>query len=236
VPNGGRFIAKLEIGRAGQQSLHIADNDSKTQEFVARIVAPMGLIVHSHGSAEEFLAGYDDRQGGCLVLGTRLPGMSALELLAHLRHRRIRLPTIVLTASADVALAVRAMQNGALTVLQRPCRDQQLADAVREALLVDLHTCKRARKLRSKLDSLSAGERHLLDLILQGKTNKAISQNLSIALRTVEARRHSLMAKLHASSLVELIRTAMEARLLLGADIFDDPPASSDSGPSDLNG
>lgn len=217
---------------AGQQSLYLADNDTKTHECVARIAASMGLTVSSHGSAEDFLAGYDGRQGGCLILGTLLPGMPALELLAHLRQQRIRLPTIVLTASADVALAVQAMQKGALTVIQKPFRDQELSDAVREALHVDLETCTRARQLRGKLESLSTDERRVLLLILLGKTNRAISQHLPIALRTVEARRKSLMDKLKVTSLAELVQTATEARLLLGADILDDLPPSSNSGPS----
>jgi two-component system, LuxR family, response regulator FixJ len=182
----------------------------------------MDVIVSSHRSAEEFLACYDGRQGGCLVLGTDLPGMSALELLAHLRDRRMRLPTIVLTASANVGLAVQAMQNGALTIIQIPCRDRELSDAVREALLVDQETGESARHLRSKLDSLSADERHILRLLLSGKTNRAISADLSLALRTVEVRRRSLMTKLQAQSFAELVRTATEARLLLGADILDD--------------
>jgi FixJ family two-component response regulator len=221
---------------AGQQSLYLADNDSKTHECVARIAAPMGLVVSSHGSAEDFLASYDGRQGGCLVLGTHSPGMSALELLAHLRDRRILLPTIVLTASADVALAVQAMQKGALTVLQKPFRDRELSDAVREALRVDLETCKRARQLLGRLESLSTDERRVLLLILLGKTNRAISRHLSIALRTVEARRRSLMSKLQVDSLANLVQTATEARLLLGADILDDRPPSSKSGPSPLSG
>src|SRR5579864_243092 len=207
-----------------EQFAFVVDDDPAVRESVTELVTAMGVKVRSYGSAEEFLAAYDHNQSGCLVLAIRLRGVSGLDLLTRLREEGIRIPAIVLTAFADVPLVVQAMQAGALTVLQKPHREQELWDAIRQALSIDTETRQREVRLtevRSQMATLTHDERRVLELVLAGKTNKGITQELSLRLRTVEARRHSLMVKLKADSLAELIRLVTETRMLLGLPTVD---------------
>jgi FixJ family two-component response regulator len=199
-----------------KQSVFVVDDEAAVHESVAGMAASMGVNVEGYQSAENFLAGCDRSSTGCLVLDIWLRGMSGLDLLDAMRRDGICLPTIVVTAIADVPLAVRIMHSGAFTVLEKPYRVQELWDTIRQALALDNQTRQnggRAVDVRSQLASLTLDEGRVLELILAGKTNKAISQELSLRLRTVESRRQGLMVKLKADSLAELVQVVTEARL-----------------------
>ena len=203
-----------------ERMIFIVDHDAAVRASVATLAGSMGVEVLEHESAEDFLAAYDRAQGGCLILATRLPGMSGLDLMDVMVHEGIYLPTIIVSAFADVRLAVRAMHAGAVTVLDRPYRDSELWEAIREALALDSRIRQKEAGLvhvKSQLTSLKHDEHRVLELILVGKTNKGIAQELGIRLRTVEARRHALMVKLNVDSLAALIQTVTEARMLLSA-------------------
>jgi FixJ family two-component response regulator len=200
-----------------EQSIFVVDDEAATRESVAGMAASMGVNAEAYQSAEDFLARRGRSASGCLVLDIWLRGMSGLEFLDVMRRDGICLPTIVVTAIADVALAVRIMHSGAFTVLEKPFRVQELWDTIRQALALDArtrHNGARAVDVRSQLGLLTVDERRVLELILTGRTNKEISKQVSLPLRTVEARRQTLMVKLKADSLAELVQAVTEARLL----------------------
>jgi two-component system, LuxR family, response regulator FixJ len=178
------------------------------------LVRSMHLRTESHESAQQFLDTFDSTRPGCLLLDVRMPGISGLELLERLCRDDLRLPAIVMSAYGDVQMVVRAMKAGALNFLEKPCRDQQLWEAIQEALKWDAahrhHVVLRAKALR-RLQRLTPGEHDVLRLLIDGSSNKTIAAELNVSVRTVEVRRAKLMKKMKAESLAELIRLALAA-------------------------
>jgi FixJ family two-component response regulator len=196
--------------------VYIVDDDPAACESVAALVDSMGLRSRTFGSAEDLLTAFTGAERGCVVTDLRLKGMTGLELQEQLSQLGHRLPVIVISAYADVPIAVRAMQKGAVTLLQKPYRDQELWDAIRTALAKDskeYQLGRRRKEIEERLNSLTVDERSVLDLLLQGKPNKAIAAMLKIGLRTVEARRQSIMRKMTVGSLAELVKTVSELEL-----------------------
>jgi two-component system, LuxR family, response regulator FixJ len=202
-----------------EQTVFVIDDDPGARGSVAALVESMGARAAQFRSAEEFLASYDGSQSGCLVVDMRLRGMSGIELLETMSRRPFQPPALLVSAFADVPLTVRAMSLGAVTVLQKPYRDQELWDAIGNALTLSSHRRRdeaHVRKRQACMASLTPEEAQVLDLILAGKPNKGIARELGVGLRTVEGRRHSIMAKLGAHSLAELVHVAWETRMLAG--------------------
>jgi two-component system response regulator FixJ len=190
------------------------DDDAELRQALRLLLESAGLTVRTYASAPELL----DRLGpdplGCLVLDIRLPGMSGLQLLEELRRRGFHLPAIVLTAQADVKVAVRALKIGAFEFLEKPLGDQPLVDLVHQAIA-------RSRQVRDELlehsracalvDGLSPREREVLDLLVEGKANKEIADMLGLSTRTIEGHRGRLFEKLRVGSLAEMVRIAIVA-------------------------
>src|SRR5579862_6028788 len=198
------------------EHVFIVDADRATWESVKQLVAAAGVMTQGFASAEEFLGTFDGSCSGCLIAEARLPGMSGLELFRTLSRPTQRLPVLMLTAFADVPLAVEAMSLGALAVFEKPFHDRELLEAISKALEISRRCRKerdRIREIEQRLQKLTADEWRILDLILTGVTNKEIAQDLQIGLRTVEARRHAIMTKLNAQSLVDIVRMVWETRI-----------------------
>ncbi len=139
-------------------------------------------------------------------------GMSGLELQRKLIHDKIPLPVIFVTAHANVAMAVEAMQMGAVNFLEKPVKEQQLWESIHKALDLDAQTRRRlARRQHAeeRLSKLTRGEREVLNLILEGKMNKEIAAELKLSTRTIEDRRARLMKKMNAQCLAELVQLVM---------------------------
>ncbi len=193
----------------------IVDDDAAVCRSVASLVESMGIRSTAYFSAEEFLRSRQDVPEGCLVADVRLRGMSGLELLEEVGRRQLIDGVIILTGFGDVPTAVKAMRLGAITVLQKPCRDQELWEAISKALALHVHRREEKahlRQLQDRMDLLSTGERQVLDSIVAGEMNKAIATRLGIGLRTVESRRHTIMRKLRVQSIAELVRLVCELR------------------------
>ncbi|MDX1946702.1 MAG: response regulator [Pirellulaceae bacterium] len=195
----------------------VVDDDAAARESVMALVSLKGLATKGFASAEEFLAQLDDNQPGCLVVDVRMSGMSGLQLLQQLQARRSTLPSIVITGYADVPMAVKAMQAGALTFLEKPCQEQALWQAIQQAL--DLEAAQQAQRkqkaeIEGRLATLTEDEVAVLRKLLEGLPNKRIAVDLDIGLRTVELRRSNIMKKMVASSLPELVRMAIVAEFL----------------------
>jgi two-component system response regulator FixJ len=198
-------------------TIYVVDDDAAARESVMALVSLKGLPAQGFSSAEEFLSQFDPSQAGCLVVDVRMAGMSGLQLLETLQARNISFPVIVITGYADVPMAVKAMQAGAMTFLEKPCQEQELWNAILQAL--DLEKAQQAqRKLRTdietRLGTLTEDEVAVLRKLLEGLPNKRIAVDLDIGLRTVELRRSNIMKKMNANSLPELVRMAIQVDFL----------------------
>jgi two-component system, LuxR family, response regulator FixJ len=197
------------------QRLFVVDSDETTRDSICALARSMEVEAELSASAEEFRGRYCGSPTGCLIAELRQPGISGLELLESLGRDGIRIPTIVLTAYANTPAVVRAMRAGAMTVIEKPLRDEELSEEIRRALAIDLHWRRseaKFREVQARLDSLTAEEGKVLDLLLAGRTNKGIAAHFHLGLRTVEARRHTIMTKMGTPSLAQLARSVFEAQ------------------------
>ena len=196
------------------QTVFVVDDDPAVCDSVAALVTSLDVNVETFESAESFLSSYQPNRAGCLVTDLRMLGMSGLELQERLSEMGIKIPVIIMTAYADVQVAVRAMQKGAVTLLEKPCRDQELWECMRNALELDesqrSHD-ERRKDINSRIGALTEGEKEVMERMVEGKMNKVIAKDLSISIRTVQTRRHNVLEKMQADSLAELVRLVVEA-------------------------
>lgn len=197
-----------------QPTIFIVDDDPAARESVAALVASHGMPVEKFGRAEEFLAAYDPARRGCLIVDVRMTGMSGLELIEKLSARGATLPVIVITGFADVPMAVRAMSSGAFTFLEKPCTDKELWPNIVGALEAEKRLNEERQhkaEIVARRASLTGPEEQVLEGLLAGKANKTIAAELGLGLRTVELRRATIMKKMEANSLAELVRLILVA-------------------------
>jgi FixJ family two-component response regulator len=191
-------------------TVYVVDDDADMRDALRRLLRTVGLRCVGFPSAEEFLRGFREAGGpACLVLDVRMPGMSGLDLFEELARRGVGLPVLFVTAYADVPMAVRAMKSGAAEFIEKPFNGQALIEKIQRALRDD--AARRAREaaaegLRARLASLTAKEREVLGMIQDGRPNREIAARLDVTPRAVELRRASLMKKLGARSLIDLLR------------------------------
>ncbi len=190
--------------------VHIVDDDEAVRQSLAFLLGSAGLTVRLYESASVFLAGLSAVKNGCLVTDVRMPDMTGIELLLHLRSKACTLPAIVITGHGDVPLAVEAMKAGAVDFIEKPFDDAAILHAVQSALDRGAHAeGGDAAVVAGKLATLSERERQVLEGLVAGHPNKTIAYDLGISPRTVEVYRANLMTKMGARSLSELIRMAV---------------------------
>ena len=193
----------------------VVDDDSGVRNAMRALLKSVGLESALYASAQEFLAAYQPAQPGVLVLDIRMPGMSGLELQQQLSLSGAVIPVIFMTGHGDIPMAVEAMQHGAFDFLQKPFRDQDLLDRIQRAIIKDGElraSLGEHSRIRTHLDTLTAREREVLDLLTQGKQNKAIAQDLGVSPRTIEIHRARVMEKMNAHSVAELVRMMLDLR------------------------
>jgi len=191
----------------------VVDDDSGVRNSMRSLLKSVGLESALYASAQEFLAAYQPVQPGCLVLDIRMPGMSGLELQQQLNLRGAVIPVIFMTGHGDIPMAVEAMQHGAFDFLQKPFRDQDLLDRIQRAIVKDTEqrqTLGETARIKAHVESLTAREREVLDLMTQGKQNKSIAQDLGVSPRTVEIHRARVMEKMNAQSVAQLVRMMLD--------------------------
>ncbi len=197
-----------------EPTIFIVDDDPAVRAGLTALVRSMGLQPEAYQSAQEFLDAFDAARPGCLLIDVRMPGISGLELLEQLNHKDVPLPAIVMSAYGDVPMVVRAMKAGALNFLEKPCRDQDLWEAIQEALKWDQQHRQRLTlraRILHRLERLTPGEHAVLRLLTDGSSNKEIAEKLGLSVRTIEVRRSKLMKKMKAGSLAELVRLTFSA-------------------------
>ncbi|HET9475309.1 MAG TPA: response regulator transcription factor [Steroidobacteraceae bacterium] len=191
----------------------VVDDDSGVRNAMRSLLKSVGLECALYASAQEFLAAYQPAQPGCLVLDIRMPGMSGLELQQQLNLRGAVIPVIFMTGHGDIPMAVEAMQHGAFDFLQKPFRDQDLLDRIQRAIARDTEqrqTLGETARIKAHVESLTAREREVLDLMTQGKQNKVIAQDLGVSPRTIEIHRARVMEKMNAQSVAQLVRMMLD--------------------------
>ncbi len=202
-----------------EPTIFIIDDDPAVRQALTVLVRSMRLQAEAYESAQEFLDAFDAARPGCLLLDVRMPGISGLGLLEQFNRDEITLPAIVMSAYGDVPMVVRAMKAGALNFLEKPCRDQQLWEAIQEALKWDnqhRQSLALRSKVRGRLQRLTSGEHDVLRLLIDGRSNKTIAAKLNFSVRNIECRRAKIMKKMKADSLAELIRLTLAAAPLYG--------------------
>ncbi len=196
--------------------IYVVDDDADSRESLLHLLQTVGLSARAFSSAAEFLQQLDVNQPGCLVCDVRMPGMSGLDLFERLTATGSQLPVIFITAYADVPMAVRALKSGAAEFVEKPFHAQTMLERIQRALEMDRQRRQEIaswKEFHDRLHSLTEKERETLAFVREGAPNKAIAMRLSITERAVEMRRASLMKKLQAHSLAELIRLVTEAEL-----------------------
>ncbi|APQ10612.1 DNA-binding response regulator [Pseudomonas oryzihabitans] len=189
--------------------VHLVDDDASVRAALEDLLASVGLTTHSYGSAADFLDRARFDVPACLVLDVRMPGMNGLDLQQELQRRELALPIIFITGHGDIPMSVRAMKQGALEFLTKPFRDQDLLDAIDQALRKAQEThAQRAQlqELQARVETLNDGERAVLARVVTGLLNKQIAAQLGVSEITVKVRRAALMRKLQAGSLAELVK------------------------------
>ncbi len=200
-----------------EQTIYVIDDDDAVRQSLEFMLKAAGMKSRGFESAKAFMALLPEINSGCVVTDVRMPEITGIDLLRHLRKSNPDLPVIVITGHGDISLAVEAMKIGAIDFLEKPFDGQQLLTAVRSALSRDADTGKRKAELadiQEKLAALSNRERQVLEGLVAGSANKNIAFDLGISPRTVEIYRANLMTKMAANSLSDLVRMAMMAGIM----------------------
>ena len=191
--------------------VYIIDDDEAVRNSLSMVLQSVDLNPRSYASASEFLNHYDRNCTGCVLMDIRMPDINGLELFRKFRELKIKLPVIFITGYGDVPTAVKAIRDGAMDFIEKPFNHNELIARINECIKESKSVIDDRQKAdnHKKLRLLTPREREVMNLMVEGKINKVIADELGISVRTVEAHRANLMDKLETSSLSDVVRIAI---------------------------
>ena len=199
--------------------VYLVDDEFAVRDSLALLIESTGQAVRPFHSAESFLDNYDPKLPGCLLLDVRMPSMSGLELQDELLRREISIPIIFISGHAGIPDSAKAFRAGAVDFLEKPFDNEILLERIEEAIKKDIASREQSighHEIQNRLDHLTVREQEVLSLIVRGHSNKEMAKMLDISNRTVEAHRASVMGKMQANSLAELMLMVTQSEMLSG--------------------
>jgi FixJ family two-component response regulator len=200
----------------------VVDDDQSVREALSSLIRSIGLDVETYASAHEYLRRQPQQSPACLVLDVRMPGLSGLDLQRELANQGREIPIIFVTAHGDIPMTVKAMKAGAAEFLSKPFRDQDLLDAICQALARDRASMSARADLaeiRWRYATLTQREKEVAMLVVRGLPNKQVAAKLNVSEITVKVHRRHIMVKMEAKSLPELVRITEALRLSSSPEI-----------------
>ncbi len=198
-----------------EQKVYIIEDDEAVRESEEMMLESIDQAFESFIDAPSFLDAYQDDMTGCILLDVRMPGMNGIELHKTLIERGCTMPVIFVTGHGDIQMAVDAMQRGAADFVTKPYREQELLDKIYAALSLDADNRNKSvevNQIKERLDTLTAREAEVMEMMVEGKANKVIGFDLEISERTVEIHRGRVMKKMGTHSLAQLVQMVLRAR------------------------